>query len=119
MFLQKLNIFRTLKNDESRIMMTRARSEYKRTIGCARYEFDRQKTLRFEQAKFVNAKLYWKMLKESANVKSASTVNLDMFEKYFKAINNLDEPFLYQMKMFYILMKDIIYKVNYKLCLVS
>ena len=28
------------------------------------------KTLRFEQAKFVNAKLYWKMLKESANLKS-------------------------------------------------
>ena len=75
-FLQKLNLFRTLKNDKSRITMTRARSEYKRTIRCARYEFDRQKTLRFEQAKFVNAKLYWKMLKESANVKSSSTVNL-------------------------------------------
>ena len=42
-FLQKLNIFRTFKNDESRIMMARARSEYKITIRCARYKFDRQK----------------------------------------------------------------------------
>ena len=93
-FLQKLNTFRTFKNDESRIMMTRARSEYKRTIRCARYEFDWHKTFRFEQAKIVNAKLYWKMLKESANVKSSTTVNLDMFKKYFKAINNPDDPFL-------------------------
>ena len=110
-------IFRTLKNDESRIMMTREMSEYKRTIRCARYEFDKQKTLRFEQA-IVNTKLYWTMLKESANVKSSTTVNLDMFEKYFKAVNDPDDPFLDQMKMFYILMKDI-YKVNYELCLVS
>ena len=50
-------------------------------------------------------------------MKSSSTLNLDMFEKYFKAINNPDDPFLDQM-MFYILMKGI-YKVNYKLCLVS
>ena len=33
------------------------------------------------------------MLKESANIKASRTVNLDMFEKYFKAINNPDDPF--------------------------
>ena len=44
MFLQRLNIFRTNNNAESRMAMTRARSDYKKTIRNARYEFDRQKS---------------------------------------------------------------------------
>ena len=56
--LQRLNIFRTNNNAESRMAMTRAGSDYKQTIRNARYEFDRQKTIRFEQAKFVNALNY-------------------------------------------------------------
>ena len=36
------------------------------------------KTLRLEQANFCNAKLYWKMLKESANVKVSSTIILSI-----------------------------------------
>ena len=55
----------------------------------------KKKTLCFEQAKFVNAKLYWKMLKESANLKSFSDVDLSTFERYFKAINNPSDPFFY------------------------
>ena len=33
------------------------------------------------------------MLKESANLKSSSDVNLSTFERYFKAINNPSGPF--------------------------
>ena len=46
----------------------------------------------FVNAKHKNAKLYWRMLKESAGVKSAN-IQLSMFEQYFKAINNPTDPF--------------------------
>ena len=93
-FLQKLNIFRSNRDTESQTSMASARSEYKKTIRKARYEYDKQKTLKFEQNKFVNAKSYWKMLKESANIKTTN-VNLSTFERYFKAINNPTDPFFY------------------------
>ena len=41
------------------------------------------------------------MLKESANFKSSSDVNLSMFERYFKAINNSSDPFFTRAKMIY------------------
>ncbi|MCG7875034.1 MAG: reverse transcriptase domain-containing protein [Candidatus Thiodiazotropha endolucinida] len=92
-FQQNLNYFRTNKNAESQALMARARSEYKKTIRKARFEFDRQKTHRLEQAKFTNAKLYWKMLKDCADIKSSVNVPLNNFERYFKAINNPLDPF--------------------------
>ena len=58
----------------------------------ARYEYDKQKTLRLENARFKNAKLYWNLLKESAGVKPAN-IPLSVFEHYFKAINNPEDPF--------------------------
>ena len=59
-FLQKLNLFRQNKNFESRVAMTRARSDYKRVIRQARYDYDTHKTLRLEQAQCFYAKLYLK-----------------------------------------------------------
>ena len=73
--------------------MAKARSDFKKTIRRARFNFDKQKTLRLEHAKFGNAKLYWKMLKETANIKNSSNINMCTFERYFKAINNPYDPF--------------------------
>ena len=73
--------------------MTRARSAYERVIRQARCDYDTHKTLRLEQAKFCNAKLYWKILKELANIESSSTIKLSTFERYFKALNNPSDPF--------------------------
>ena len=67
--------------------MVKSRSEYKTTIRKARYDYDKKKTMRLENARFKNAKLYWNLLKESAGVKPAST-SLTVSEQYFKAINN-------------------------------
>ena len=43
-FLQKLNIFRLHKDSASREAMAKARSDFKKTIRRARFNFDKQKT---------------------------------------------------------------------------
>ena len=43
--------------------MVRARSNYETLIRKCRYEYDREKTKTFVNAKNKNAKLYWNMLK--------------------------------------------------------
>lgn len=91
-FNQMLNKYRENKCDINRINMTKARSEYKLTIRKARYDYDKEKTQRFKNARFKNAKLYWNLLKESAGVKPAN-IPLTTFEQYFKAINNPFDPF--------------------------
>lgn len=91
-FYQMLNKYRKLKSDENRVNMVKARSEYKSLLRKCRYEYDKKKTARFENAKFKNAKLYWNLLKESAGMKSAN-IPLSSFEQYFKAVNNPQDPF--------------------------
>ena len=91
-FYDMLNKYRENKININRINMVKARSDYKTTLRKARYEYDKQKTLRFENARFKNAKLYWNLLKESAGVKPAN-IPLTDFEQYFKAINNPVDPF--------------------------
>lgn len=91
-FYEKLNKYRENKTNDNRVNMVKARSEYKTVLRKARYEYDKQKTLRFENAKFKNAKLYWNLLKETAGVKPAN-IPLTVFEQYFKAINNPVDPF--------------------------
>ena len=87
-----LNRYRENKNDDSRINMSKARSEYKTAIRKARYGFDKKKTERLENARFKNARQYWNLLKETAGIKP-SNIPLTSFEKYSKAINNPTEPF--------------------------
>lgn len=87
-----LNKYRDSKSDTDRINMVKARSEYKSMIRKCRYEYDKEKTSRFINAKFKDAKLYWNMLKETAGIKSAN-IPLSSFERYFKAINNPSDPF--------------------------
>jgi hypothetical protein len=43
--------------------------------------------------KYTNAKKYWSMLKEVSHVSYPKNITADMFSKYFKAINNPDDPF--------------------------
>ena len=91
-FHQMLNRYRENKNDDSRINMSKARSEYKTAIRKAKYSFDKKKTERLENARFKNARQYWNLLKKTAGIKP-SNIPLTSFEKYFKAINNPTEPF--------------------------
>ena len=86
-FYQMLNKYREIKNDLNRVNMTKSRSEYKIAMRKARYNYDKTKTERFENARFKNARLYWNLLKETAGVKPAN-IPLTSFEQYFKAIYN-------------------------------
>ena len=85
--------------------MVKARSEYKTILRKCRYEHDKNKTSRFINAKYINAKMYWNLLKESAGVRTTN-VPLSSFEQYFKAVNNPFDPFFAPTKMSFILMKD-------------
>ena len=74
------------------LVLSKARSECKSLLRKCRYEYDKNKTFEFVNAKHKNAKLYWNLLKESAGMKP-SNVALSSFEQYFKAVNNPSEPF--------------------------
>ena len=83
-FLRKLNLFRQNKNFESRVAMTRARSDYKRVIRQARYDYDTHKTLRLEQAQCFYAKLYLKKkLKKNRKCKHVFYYKFKHFRKIF------------------------------------
>ena len=72
--------------------MVKARSEYKAILRKCRYEYDRERTSRFVNAGYKDARLYWNLLKESAVIKSTS-VPLSSFEQYFRAVNNPEDRF--------------------------
>ena len=91
-FTYFLNKYRALKTDENRRKMVKARSDYKTFIRKCRYNYDKEKTSRFVNAKYKNAKLYWNLLKDAAGIKS-SNIQLSTFEQYFKAVNNPSDPF--------------------------
>lgn len=91
-FLYMLDKYRESKTDENRKNMVKARSGYKMLLRKCRYEFDREKTNKFVNAKNKNAKLYWNMLKELSHVRPAD-IPLSSFEEYFKAVNNPSDPY--------------------------
>ena len=72
--------------------MVKARSEYIKLIRKRKYSYDKENTNKLLCAKYINAKLYWNMLKELSNVKPAN-IPLSAFEQYFQSINNPDDPF--------------------------
>ena len=57
-FLRRVSKFRESKNDANRIGLVKARSEYKTILRKCRYEYDREKTSRFVNARYKNARLY-------------------------------------------------------------
>ena len=87
-----LNKYRSCLLKENRLLIVKARSKYKSTITSCKKRFvdDRTKTL--EQYRHNNAKLYWKMLKQSTHIKSPD-IPLSSFEVYFKGVNNSEDPF--------------------------
>ena len=87
-----LDEYRECKDDESRTGMVKARSEYKSLLRKCRYKYDKEKTSRFLNAKYKDAKMYWNLLKEEAGIRTTN-VSLSTFEQYFKAVNNLLDPF--------------------------
>ena len=72
--------------------MVKNRSTYKQLIRKKRYQYDKKETQKQEEARFKNAKEYWKLLKGLCPEKS-SNLNVSHFENYFKAINNPDSVF--------------------------
>ena len=72
--------------------MVKARSEYKVSLRKARYEYDKNKTDKFVHARYKNAKQYWNMLKKGAGIKKPN-IDLNIFEQYFKTVNNPDSRF--------------------------
>ena len=51
-------------------------------------------------AKYRNAKEYWKLLKDAANLNTSAAINIssNKFAEYFKATNNPDDNFFSRMK---------------------
>ena len=77
-FLRMLDKYRNSKTDENRKFMVKERSEYKTILRKCRQNYDKDRTNKFVNAKYKNAKLYWNMLKVLANVKPAN-ISLSSF----------------------------------------
>ena len=94
-FLNLLNIYRGEKSDINRSNMVRARASYNAEVRNFKLEQDKAKTKRLVDAKYKNAKEYWKLLKDAANVNNSTSRNIssNQFAEYFKAINNPDDIF--------------------------
>ena len=89
----KLNDFRKNKTDINRQNMVRARTEYKNAVRKYNFEKDRQKSIKLLNAKYKNAKQYWKLLKESVTGPKRTNLKATDFANYFKSINNPNDSF--------------------------
>ena len=89
-----LNIYRNYTCDENRVAMVKARSEYKNTVRKKKFIYDKDQSKKLENARFSNAKSYWKMLRGSVVNKDCNcTLSANDFQQYFKAINDPDSCF--------------------------
>ena len=91
-FYRCLNKFRACQSETNRVNMVKARSEYKILIRKCRTNFDKEKTNKLLNIRYKNARLYWKMLKESSDIKQCN-IPLSNFAQYFKAVNNPEDRF--------------------------
>jgi len=101
-FYYALNNYRKNNSEENRMVMVAARSKYKTCLRKCRYLYDKSQTNKLIDSRYKNAKIYWNMLKTCAQVKQ-TPISINSFERYFKSVNNPQDPFLAQMKIFYIL----------------
>ena len=92
-----LNKYRAVKSDTNRINMVKVRTDFKAEVRKFKLEVNRVKTKRLVDAKYKNAKEYWKLLKDATNINTNTSKNVsaDRFAKYFKAINNPDDAFFF------------------------
>ena len=95
LFLNLLNKYRAEKSDTNRLNMVRARTDFKAEVRKFKLEQDKAKSKRLVDAKYKNAKEYWKLLKNAANMNTgvAKNISSNKFAEYFKAINNPDDIF--------------------------
>ena len=91
-FYNSLNDYPREQSDLNRQNMVENRSAYKKLIRRKRFYYDKKQTKTLEEARFKNAKEYWKLLK-GIGVKKTSNLNVSHFEEYYKAINNPDSVF--------------------------
>ena len=92
-FFQFLNIFRKDKSAANRKNMVKARTEYKNAVRKFTFERDRQKSFKLLNAKVKNAKDYWKLLKSSISQPKSKNISIDVFENYFRTVNNPEDRF--------------------------
>ena len=92
-FYRHLDAFRRNKNAENRQNMITSRSKYKKAVKQFNFDGDQQKSRKLLNAKFKNAKEYWRLLKESVSKTKPKKLSATDFEDYFRAINNPDDHF--------------------------
>ena len=69
-FLSFLNRYRNNPSDENSQLLVNSRTEYKTTLRTSRRNYFNDQTKILESYKYNNAKLYWRLLKDTAKVKS-------------------------------------------------
>ena len=107
-FFRNLDVYRFNKDDnECRVNMVKARSDYKKELRKSRLEYRQVQTQQLEMHRYDNAKSYWKLLKKSCSSNSVKTLSFQSFADYFKAINNPDSIYFQQMMTFHILINVI------------
>ena len=94
-FLDMLNKYRKDSIETNRINMVKARTDFKMTVRKFKSELEKAKTKRLIDAKYKNAKEYWKLLKDAANThtRTPKCLPTNTFAEYFKSINNPDSVF--------------------------
>jgi len=92
-FYISLNRYRQCKNEENRVDMCTCRTAFKNIIRNKKFLFRKQNTQKFENARYSNARLYWKLLKNSSSTKGSPKIKPDAFANYFNAINNPEDRF--------------------------
>ena len=97
LFYFVLNNYRRNKTTENQLSLIRAWANYKRILRQKRFYFEKSKTSKLIVSKRKNAKEYWKLLKQAANLKNKNSISVDQFSEYFQSINDPNE----QMRTFY------------------
>ena len=93
LFYFELNNYRRNKTTENQSSLIRARANYKRILRLKRFYFEKAKTSKLMVSKHKNAKEYWKLLKQAANLKNKNSVSVDQFTEYFRSINDPNDRF--------------------------
>ena len=92
-FYTALNTYRCDKSPFNQSALTNARSTYKKLLRNKRYRFAKAKTDQLIISKSQNAKEYWKLLKQAANLKTKCSIDAKRFSEYFKAISDPNDRF--------------------------
>ena len=110
-FYTALNNYRKYNTEENKDTMIRARSIYKRSVRSYNYHTMNERTDKLINAKYKNAKEYWKLLKDGTTHKNPKNISLESFTAYFEAIKIPMIGSFSQTKTYYTL-TILFYKMN-------